>query len=554
MKGAAGNGQQAAGGRAHCRLPAACCLLPDSALPGALALFLIAAFAGSSLVALATVGGSEPGAMPAAYLWQVARFTALEASLSALISCGLAVPVALALARRPRLPGRSLVLDLFLLPLALPQLVAVLGIAVVLGENGWLNRSLEVLGVPRHGSIYGLTGILIAHVFFNLPLAVRLLLAALERVPGESWRLAAELGLDGRAIWRVIERPIILETLPGIAGLVLMLCATSFTVVLTLGGGPAASTIEVAIYQALRFDFDPALALRLALLQLALAAGVLLLLGLIGRRPDLDAGLGNRTARPDLATGIDGDAILILAAAGFVALPILAVIAAGMASPLWRLLGEALLWRALATSLAIGAAAGLLAVMLAWPLIASAIRLASRARSRSASLLATAFELAAGATILLPPALLGAGLFLLLHRTGMLARAAPVVVVAASALFALPFVARVLAPALRAHIAATDRLATSLGIAGFDRLRLVDLPALRRPLVLAGLMGLLVSLGDLGVVALFGGEQLMTLPYLLLQRMGSYRSGDAAGLALVLLMLTLAISWSLARASREAGR
>ena len=46
--------------------------------------------------------------------------------------------------------------------------------------------------------------------------------------------------------------------LPGVAGLIFMLCMTSFTIVLTLGGGPAATTLEVAIYQSLRFDFDPA--------------------------------------------------------------------------------------------------------------------------------------------------------------------------------------------------------------------------------------------------------------------------------------------------------
>jgi len=42
-------------------------------------------------------------------------------------------------------------------------------------------------------NIYGLTGILLAHVFFNLPLATRLLLQQLEGIQPESWRLAAQL-------------------------------------------------------------------------------------------------------------------------------------------------------------------------------------------------------------------------------------------------------------------------------------------------------------------------------------------------------------------------
>ena len=49
-----------------------------------------------------------------------------------------------------------------------------------------------------------------------------------------------------------------------------------------------------------------------------------------------------------------------------------------------------------------------------------------------------------------------------------------------------------------------------------------------------------LSLGDLGTIALFGNNSIQTLPYLLLQRMGSYRTEDAAGLALILGLLCLA--------------
>jgi thiamine transport system permease protein len=50
-------------------------------------------------------------------------------------------------------------------------------------------------------------------------------------------------------------------------------------------------------------------------------------------------------------------------------------------------------------------------------------------------------------------------------------------------------------------------------------------------------------LGDLGVVTLFGADQLLTLPALIYQKMGSYRSADAAGLALYLAVLTGLITY-----------
>ena len=80
--------------------------------------------------------------------------------------------------------------------------------------------------------------------------------------------------------------------LPGVAGLVFMLCVTSFTIVLTLGGGPAATTLEVAIYQALRFDFDPARAVALTSGQIALTVAAVWLLSRLGADPARDANLG----------------------------------------------------------------------------------------------------------------------------------------------------------------------------------------------------------------------------------------------------------------------
>jgi len=60
-----------------------------------------------------------------------------------------------------------------------------------------------------------------------------------------------------------------------------------------------------------------------------------------------------------------------------------------------------------------------------------------------------------------------------------------------------------------------------------------------------------LSLGDLGVIALFGSDSIQTLPYLLLARMGSYRTADAAGLALLLGMVCLALVLATDRLGRE---
>jgi thiamine transport system permease protein len=66
------------------------------------------------------------------------------------------------------------------------------------------------------------------------------------------------------------------------------------------------------------------------------------------------------------------------------------------------------------------------------------------------------------------------------------------------------------------------------GDEGFGRLRVVELRALKRPLAQALAFACVLSIGDFGVVALFGNEDFRTLPFYLYQQIGSYRSQDGA--------------------------
>ena len=142
----------------------------------------------------------------------------------------------------------------------LPVIIAIFGMVAVHGRQGWLPQLLHGLGLDPGNYLYGLFGILLAHVFFNMPLAARLILLSIESIPESSWRLASQLGMRSSHIFRLLEWPLIRGILPGLASLIFMLCFTSFTTVLALGGGPKSTTLEVAVYQALRFDFDLATA------------------------------------------------------------------------------------------------------------------------------------------------------------------------------------------------------------------------------------------------------------------------------------------------------
>ncbi|MGG6898765.1 thiamine/thiamine pyrophosphate ABC transporter permease ThiP [Rhizobium sp. BR 315] len=506
---------------------------------GALSLAGIASFVGIAVVVLLAAGIGSGGDNPITdpYLLRVLRFTLLQAILSTLLSIVLAIPVARALARQPHFPGRLWLIRLMAVPMGLPVLIGALGLLGIWGQRGLLNQALAALGLAQPVSIYGLAGILLAHVFFNMPLACRLMLAGLERVPAEYWLVAGGLGMKPASVFRFIEWPVLRGLIPGIAGLIFMLCATSFTLVLTLGGGPAATTLEVAIYQALRFDFDPGRAVMLSLLQIVVTAVILGAMTLFPSPDDHGLTSGRALLRIDgqLRAARWVDAALLLAAALFIGLPLASVILSGLEADLLKLAGQAIFQHAAVTSLAIAFAAGLLAVAISFAIIhARSVISADRKKTSSLRGLAAALTGTSSLILLVPPIVLATGWFLALRPLGDPSRFAAGLIVVINALMALPFVIRVLEPAYAVHRRRTERLAASLGLQGISRLRLIDWPGLRKPLFTSLSFAMALSLGDLGAVALFGSDSLMTLPWLVYSKLGSYRTNDANGFALIL--------------------
>jgi thiamine transport system permease protein len=524
-------------------------------LVGIVSLAAIAVLIGGAFAGLLVEGLRDlSGAFAAfdAYLVRIAWFTLWQAALSTVLSVVPAIFVARALSRHPSFPGRAIILRLFALPLALPAIVAALGILALLGRAGYLAAPLSALSGGTWPGIYGLSGILVAHVFFNLPLATRFFLEALDTLPADQWRLASQLGMGPAASFRLIEWPAMRAALPGCAGLVFMLCITSFTIVLTLGGGPAATTLEVAIYQALRFDFDPARAVTFTLLQIALTAIVMLVLTRLGANAAIDASLPVShskfvTIRPPEAAL---NAALIVLALIFVAGPIAATVISGLAADLPRLAGDATVQQATATSIVLAVLSALLSVAIALSLAAARQALARR-RAKRASVLESLAGTGAGFVLVVPPIVIGAGWFVLLRHSDFLFAAAPIMVVTVNAVMAMPFAIRAIRPAYDAAGERNDRLCAQLGIAGWNRVKLIDWPTLRRPIATGFAFAMALSLGDLGVIALFGSDSVQTLPYLLLARLGSYRTDDAAGLALLLGLLCLALVFLADRFGRE---
>lgn len=411
--------------------------------------------------------------------------------------------------------------------------MAILGLLTVFGRQGWISSLFALVGLPPL-DIYGFHGVVLAHVFFNLPLATRLILQGWLSVPAEQFRLAASLSLGPRQITRLIEWPMLRTVLPGAFLVILLICLSSFAVALTLGGGPRATTVELGIYQALRFDFDLGRAALLAMIQVLLCVGAgILALGLTLPAVGL-GGLGRPVERWDAHSPIARllDALWIGMATLFLALPLAAIALRGLTGlteippSIWAALGRSL-------AVALGSAA-----------LATGLAMCLALAPRSAQSFAGTLPLA------ISPLVLGTGLFLLLRPYGSPLTWALPLTALVNALMSLPFALRSLAPALAEAEASYGRLATSLGMRGWSRLRWFLLPRLRRPLGFAAGLAAALSMGDLGVIALFAGANGETLPLAMYRLMGAYKTEAAAATALILVASTLALFWIFDRGAR----
>ena len=460
------------------------------------------------------------------------RMTSIQAGLTTLLSLLVGAALAWSL-NRLRFPGRDLVVGLFASAIVTPGMVVAFGLLSIWGRNGWINQGSEALfGVSIASPIFGLPGILFAHVVLDGAFAARIMLARLDAIPASRLKTGQSLGLAPWQRFAIIDWPALRGTVPGLAAIIFLLAFTSFPIVLLLGGGPANQTLEVAIYAAVRQDFDLVGAVQLAATQIAVCSLVILAASALAPIPTSfgtsmpprwrDAGL----ARP-LQIGV-----LALCILGFM-LPLLSVLIDGLGAGIGRLLAQPAFWWAALSSLVIGSASAVLTLMLA-------MTLALGRGATSSGPLRTLLGMPAFAYLAVPAVVLSLGFFLLVRHLGFApAAAAPFVVIVANSLLALPFAMATLGPPLEAIARTRGKLIRSLGLSGWRQFSAVEYPLLGRDIGVMLALAFCFSLGDLGVIALFGTQDFQTLPLMMFRALGSYRGNDAAAIAAILLIGTI---------------
>jgi len=200
-------------------------------------------------------------------LQKVLWFTLWESVASTVLCVLVALPGASMFARY-RFRGKRVLWSALLVPFVLPTVVVAVSMLGVIGSGG-------LAGVNLTGSVWA---ILIAHVFFNYAVVVR--------VVGELWRhldpheedAARMLGASRWRVWWEVTFPALRPGIVAAATITFLFCFTSFGVILFLGG-PTRSTIETEIYRQTTRFLDLPLAAALSIVQLSTVVALLWLVG-----------------------------------------------------------------------------------------------------------------------------------------------------------------------------------------------------------------------------------------------------------------------------------
>ncbi|UTW14309.1 ABC transporter permease subunit [Marinobacterium rhizophilum] len=502
---------------------------------GLLALSLSLGVTGLAFYGLIGFDGAklDTGLLSDPYFHSVVGFSIKQAALSALLAVLLAWPVARALHYSPGLWGRRGFLSLCVLCFVMPTLILITGLVALLGRQGLISPWLG-----PDWNLYGLPGILIAHLYLNLPFAVRVQLLQLQHIPDNSWKLAAQLKLGAWQRLRLIEWPALRAGMLQLFGFIFVLCFNSFAVVLALGGGPRATTLEVAIYQSLKYDFNIPEALTLAWTQLLIAGGLFLLLSRLGGSDWLgvDSSRQRWVPRPGalmtpLHRLVYGLATLALL------LPLLALLPAVLQVDLAHFDWLAIARPALIT-LVIAALAGSGALLLAYAMLLPL----RHARARQRSTLALLFDWFSVHALVAPAMVVSVGLYILLLPRLDLEAWGMLWVILLNLVLIVPYAVQQLRPRLLQFDRQYHRLARSLKLTPLAQLR-IEWPYMRRACVTSFALMLLLAMGDVAIFSIFGSSDWTTLPWLIYGYAGTYRMAEASVASLLLLLICALLVW-----------
>ncbi|WTJ88100.1 iron ABC transporter permease [Streptomyces sp. NBC_01538] len=468
-------------------------------------------------------------------------FTVWQALASTALTLLIALPGAYVFARFD-FRGKQILRAVVTVPFVLPTVVVGTAFLALVGRGGLLD---ELWGVRLDTTVWA---ILLAHVFFNYAVVVRTVGGLWAQLDPRQEEAARVLGASRFAAWRQVTLPALAPSVAAASLMVFLFTFTSFGVVQILGG-PTFATLEVEIYRQTSEIFDLGTAAVLTLVQFVAVGAILAVhAGTVRRRESvLRLVAPETTARRPRGRGqwaLLGGVLTSIAV--LLVLPLAVLVQRSFATPGGAGLGYyTALTRddsgiflvapiaAIGNSLQYAVAATGIAVVVGSLAAAALTR-------RDAGRLVRGFD----ALLMLPLGVsavtVGFGFLIALDEPPLDLRGSWILVPLAQALVGVPFVVRTMLPVLRAVDGRLREAAAVLGASPWRVWREVDLPIVRRALLIAAGFAFAVSLGEFGATVFIARPDNPTLPVAvarLLGRPGDLNYGQAMALSTILMVV-----------------
>ncbi|MFJ5079098.1 ABC transporter permease [Streptomyces sp. NPDC088553] len=497
--------------------------------------------------------GRFGGTLSRPEILDVLWFTLWQALASTGLTLLIALPGAYVFARF-EFRGKGLLRAVVTVPFVMPTVMVGTAFLALVGRGGLLD---ELWGVRLDTTVWA---ILIAHVFFNYAVVVRTVGGLWAQLDPRQEEAARVLGASRWKAWRTVTLPALAPSVAAAALMVFLFTASSFAVVQILGGSTY-STLETEIYRQTVVRFDLTTAAVLTMVQFVAVGVVLAVHARTVRRREtaLRMVAPEETARRPRGAGQWAlFAGVLLSVALLIVLPLGVLVERSFATshgygldyyralqtpdpsgtflvPLLDTIGNSLRYAVVATLIAL-VIGGLAAAALTLP--------RSRLRSRGGTPVAGRLVRGFDALLMLPLGVsavtVGFGFLITLDEPPFDLRASWILVPLAQALVGVPFVVRTMLPVLRAVDERLREAAAVLGASPWRAWREVDLPLVRRALLIAAGFAFAVSLGEFGATVFIARPDSPTLPVAvarLIGRPGELNYGQAMALSTILMVV-----------------
>ena len=262
------------------------------ALPALLVLFLLFALPLYFTFSKAFEGGlgTVKSVFLSQYSWRLVRFSLTQSLLSAFISVAVALPFS-AFFSTFTFRFRKATLALSALSFTIPSILVVLGFVIFYGNNGVLNNLLKDIFSLEESPVrilYSYKAIILAHVYFNLPVAFNLITNGWTSLSREEEEASYTLKKGKIKTFFLITLPKLKNVIINAFLIIFLFCFSSFAIVMVLGGSPEYSTLESEIYRKAHVMLDQSGAAALSLFSFAITTIALILSSFGKRREKID--------------------------------------------------------------------------------------------------------------------------------------------------------------------------------------------------------------------------------------------------------------------------